>query len=50
MSYLTMPTSLHWAQMNVVISQIEKLKQRDKHQAGVSGFFNQGFRNSTKPR
>ena len=26
MSYLTMPTSFHWAQMNVVISQIEKLE------------------------
>ena len=48
MSYLTMPTSFHWAQMNVVISQIEKLRQRDKHQAGVSGLFNQEFRNSTK--
>ena len=43
-----MPTSFHWAQMNVVISQIEKLRQRDKHQAGVSGLFNQEFRNSTK--
>ena len=50
MSYLTMPTSFHCAQMNVYISQTEKLRQRDKHQAGVSGLFNKGFRNSTNPR